>query len=741
MGWEYGGNWGPGPSGSGFQCMTRARIDVSTQVVSDTVLRVTVTGETASGDGKGHYRLADWTVNCRVGYNNGNESGGSAKYNYENWVGRTSKSWDFTRGASAQNVTVFFRYWTNSGSMNGRVSKTITIPQRGYSKPKPPKSFALEYSSDTSQKLTWQGDYTGMDGAYPWYSVHVDRRTDGGKWTTIANLGWSAVNYTDNSTEANHRYDYRLFAKGAGGTSSYTSEQTVYTTPAAPASVSLSKVIQTNVRVSADVSGVRTATAYEVETNLNDGGWSGNQSVPGFPVTVDLGGGKAVVRVRSTRGALKSDWVESAPITTIMPPLAPSVTVAQGVVMPQGTDPVIRWSPNHPDGSVQTAAQVQLTRGSQPPTVEDVAGDATEYVAKVGAVTGSYTVRVRTKGIHSDWGEWSQAVSFAIAVPPTGFFTSPATDDAVVAVLPLSLAWEVTDATGVAKQSLRISTPDGTNVIVRELPTGARTLDIGLSDGLVDKTAYTATLDVRGGSGLPATFSRAFETKYNGPAEPVVSVATGDGLSAEIKVDFGSDVEGTRPDTVTAEVSRVDQSGTTLVASGLLSGQTAIDKLPPLNVPVEYVVTATSDIGTVTEVRVGHVVDSQGFEAYNFGRAAERCYLLGYDASGDESVEHSGEAFYFALGPDAPNMPTFYMDGDMAASGRHSYSIVDGALYASLRAESRRRGSGLCWFRSAFGGRAFCRVGVSLGYDASDYGVFKASMSLEESVWEEPANA
>ena len=39
------------------------------------------------------------------------------------------------------------------------------IPQRGYSQPHPPRNPKLARVSDTSHKITWDVDYTGMDGA------------------------------------------------------------------------------------------------------------------------------------------------------------------------------------------------------------------------------------------------------------------------------------------------------------------------------------------------------------------------------------------------------------------------------------------------------------------------------------------------------------------------------------------------------------------------------------------------
>lgn len=93
---------------------------------------------------------------------------------------------------------------------------TVRVSHRTWYQPHRPANFAARRSSDTSQSLTWAGDYTGLDGGYPWSGVYVDRGRDGATPSNLATLGWAATNYSDNSTEAGHRYDYRLYSYGPG---------------------------------------------------------------------------------------------------------------------------------------------------------------------------------------------------------------------------------------------------------------------------------------------------------------------------------------------------------------------------------------------------------------------------------------------------------------------------------------------------------------------------------------------
>ena len=103
--------------------------------------------------------------------------------NYGNWATRSSVTFDVdvSRGAEdwdcAVQVHVYGKVYNNYyGSAGGDAWATVytKVPQRGYSQPHPPKNCKLERVSDTSQSITWEHDYTGMDGAYPWAGVYVE---------------------------------------------------------------------------------------------------------------------------------------------------------------------------------------------------------------------------------------------------------------------------------------------------------------------------------------------------------------------------------------------------------------------------------------------------------------------------------------------------------------------------------------------------------------------------------------
>ena len=479
-----------------------------------------------------------------------------------------------SKGSSAQNISVSGRVQLTGGFHNGTSTAyaTVSVPARTYYKPHPPKNFAAKRTSDTQMDLTWQGDYTGMDGGYPWSGVYVDRRVDDGSWVNIANLSWDAVNYSDRTTSANHKYEYRVCSYGPGGTSDHATAAALYTTPAAPDSVTMTKTSGTSVRVDVDGSNAPYATSWDVQKSLNGGEWKDVGNYTTFPQTIDVGGGTAKLRARSKRDSLLSGWTESGTITTIVAPNAPTITAKPASVIAVGSSAVISWIPNHPDGSAQTQAQIEYTVGSAAAQTATVQGSVTTYrlPSSATASAGTVKVRVRTHGLDPDWGAWTSYYSFAVAVPPEAHFTTPAIDGAKIGDLPLVAEWSITDSTGVASQNLQLMDESG-KVLHSATPSkGTRQYTFDASTyQLSNATSYRLRLTVRGGSSLTVTTERTFATSFAEPARPDagLSVDPSD-LSAAVTVYAGS------PSSETGEVIEVPATPGTLVPGFTVYGNT-----------------------------------------------------------------------------------------------------------------------------------------------------------------------
>lgn len=611
-------------------------------------------------------------------------------------VGRVRNTGSYTPGTSEAGVNVW-------------------VAGIAYQQPNPPSNPAVTRVSDTRADLTWQGNYTGMDGLYPWTGVYVDRATDGGSWTNIAQLNWDAVNYTDNSISSNHQYQYRLRSYGPGGTSNpaVCSGSPIYTTPAAPASVSLSKVSDTTVSVS--ITGAAPyASSYDVEYRLNGGDWESAGTTTSWPFQHNPGGGTAQYRVMACRGDLKSSWTESGTIATITPPLAPTVTVGDGSgVFPTGQPIPVTWVPNHPDGSDQSQAQVEVTIGDGEPQVTDISGSATSYTISAQDDATTVKVRVRTHGLDPDWGAWSSVQSVTVAVAPSGFFSFPDYDDYVIDALPIPVQWSISDPTGVAAQTLTLNDDDGNRLWSQSLSPSVRSFQLTEAQyGFVNLSGYSLVLNATMGSGLRLTINRTFRTDWAGPSVPTVSMSVGDDLSASIVVTDGND--GQSPAAVSFSVSRVMPDGSQwLVATGLLNAQTARDPLPPLNIDYHYLVTAYAETGATTQLNyLAHI--RTPYEALNFGPSATDALVMGLDKTGSESTDHEGDLYSFALGGTV-NLPIFYPKSSATSEIKRSYRVLSREEYGKVRSMSDRYAEG--WLRDSFGNRFYGVVSLETSWE------------------------
>lgn len=721
------------------------------KVYLDEVSQVSSTDTTVTYRLKGHIYsdyAASYGIGIRLGFY-GDGHGNSAPD--ATWVLSTQSNGCYatryvtlSRGSSATTATAYAEIVrcevSGYGAWAGPVveaSTGVTVPHRTWYQPRPPKSFAASRSSDTRQLLTWAGDYTGMDGGYPWSGVYVERATDDGAFEQIATLSWSSTNYDDASTVAGHRYRYRARSYGPGGNSAYTDEIELFTTPAACTGVTASKPATGGVRLDCATRPAY-ADSYEFEAST-DGGRTWAAATFEDWVCADPPKGTVTFRVRALKSSggagpvdLAAPWAESNQVATLCAPLAPLVSVPD--VVATGTALTIAWTPNHPDATAQAMAQVEVTDQAGATTTTDVAGAATTLVrpAASQATAGSIRVRVRTHGEYDAWGEWSSYAVVRVAVAPKVAFASP-TAGMTLAALPLSVAWAVTDETGVSEQSLSIADSSGATVWSSTPDNGVRSLTVGSEAGFINSTGYTLTYSMRAGSGLTLTKTIAFATEWAAPDHPNVTPTVGDGLSVELLVKSAD----TSPAAVSFDVDRVSPDGSrTRLATGIMDGQTALDVLPPLNTQYSYEVTAHAASGAVSTLSVPYTLDSDGHEALNFGSSARESLLLRYDATGSTSVKASGETFHFALGTGQDPLPAFYADGDLDVTGTHGYVLADVAEYRRATSLARKYADG--WFRSAWGDVAVVRVEWSFGYDAKRYGQWTVDLSLTETMWEEP---
>lgn len=647
----------------------------------------------------------------------------------------TMRTQDFVVGKTGSDRDVYCNAgFRMTAYQAGRSDATcyVRISHRTWYQPHRPAGFSAARSSDTQQRLTWAGDYTGLDGAYPWTGVYVDRGVDGATPSNLATLGWSATNYSDNSTEAGHRYDYRLYSYGPGGTSAATDTLTLYTTPLACTGLVASKPTATTVRLDAATRPAY-ADSWEFQASTDGGATWEDAAFDEDWACADPPKGTVRFRVRALKSSggsspvtLEGAWAESNEVATLCAPLAPNVSAPD--VVATGAAVTVSWVPNHPDGTAQSAAQVEVTAADGTVTTADVTGAATSWTraASLQSSAGTIRVRVRTRGGHADWGEWSGYALVRVAVAPRATITSP-TPSQVLDALPLAVSWGVEDATGVSGQSLSIADAGGAVVWSATPGNGVRGLSVGSEAGFLNKSSYTLTYSMRAGSGLTLSKSVAFSTGWAQPDAPAVDVSYDAALAVHVRVTSAA----TGIEAVSHDVARVLADGSRLVlATGLSSGQSAIDRLPPINEPFSYEVSSWAATGAVL-VTVVPATCVAGAVALNFGRDASLCWLGLYCPEVSKDVTHGTTAVHLFDGGDLPQL---YDTGERDVARSYSFSAPE-ASYRELSALSDAHAYG--WAREFGGERAFGAIAVSSQRAAP--GWRKVSVKLTECSWREPS--
>lgn len=680
-------------------------------------------------------------------------SSGSSSFKMYAATGETRNSFacsyerTVTKTSGSRSISVSGTVTLSGGYHNGTstASTSVTIERRKWYAPYPPKNPWALRVSDQSQRIGWTPDYTDSNGAYPWTGVRIERKTDGGSWSQIASVSWDVTTWTDNTTSADHAYAYRVRSYNPDATSSYSvADPPLVTTPKAPGSVGVTRTGGTNVSISASgTSGV--ATQHQVQTSLNGADWVDRGEVTKWPLSVNVGGGTVRARVRSIAemedtNKLFSGWTVSGTVQTVVAPNAPSVRVGKSV-QPKSESTTVSWVKSHPDGSAQTAAQVELVLPDGKVSTANVSGAASSYTqAGPRSATGVWKVRVRTKGLSADWGAWSGYVSFSVYDPPTVSFSAPASGT-VVKQLPMTILWGVSDPTGVSEQTLTIRNSRGSVAYQRSPGPTARELTLSESTWIpVNGEKYTVELAVTGGSSLSSTAQTSFSTAWAGPASPYIE-ATVDADQLQVTLAASAPASGSLAATKRVTFERIYADGTSATLATMdIAEATMVDRIPPLGVPVRYRATSHAEDGSTNSSTVTVTVPSDGREAYNFGAAAETLLAPLFDASVSESVSATGETFRFALGSGTAPLPTFYPDGDVDVTGSHSYLLTDAAEYRAWRSAARASSGAVCWYRDAWGRSAFGHVEVGLSYDAKAYKQWKLSVAFTECVWEEPVN-
>lgn len=413
----------------------------------------------------------------------------------------------------------------------GRVS--WSVPALPYSAPSAPSGLKTTRNTDSKATLTWSNH---PSTAGPYSSLTIQRKKDGGSWSTVASsVSKSATSWADTTISAGHRYEYRIRANGPGGSSGWHRvdyQSDISTTPVAPTNVTATKSDSGDITTTATYSGYTWGVTYDVADAPNGGdkvvlatGLSGLSYVHVSPDNAKTHQyfWRAVAAepgASSPDPTLTGPWsAASGTVQLLAPPNPPLVVIGDGT----GTldrDQNITVSVTHQsvDTTAQTAAEVRWRLDGGDWTTVTLTTQAAASIAAPGT-SGLLEVQARTKGSYNGFGDWSGTVSAALVARPTVALSAP-----TGTIGTSRAAWEFAyyNADGSAQAAWQARLYQGSTLL--ETATGTTETVGAFATALSDSTDYRITARVRAGNGLWSDIDETeFATDFPPPAVAVVT--------------------------------------------------------------------------------------------------------------------------------------------------------------------------------------------------------------------------
>lgn len=629
-----------------------------------------------------------------------------------------------------------YRVIANNSAGDSGASNTATI----YSPALAPTGLAVSRISDTSIALKWNST---ASAARPWSAVKVYRQDGSGSTTQVATLG-SSTSWTDGSVKAGHRYRYYLAASNSFGGDETGWSSYVYTTPDPIANLTATKPTTTTVKLT----GTKPAYAdgYEFQVSANGGASWQAASLSADWTDSAPPAGQIVYRARAYKAqggstnastVLYSAWSQSNSVQTIVAPNAPSVTLNYSVCE-MNSKVIVSWVRNHPDGTAQSKAQVELTKPDGTVQTVDVAGETFDYGFFPLAI-GAWKVRVRTYGLYAAWGAWSGYQSLRVAVKPVVNITFPQKDGDKITKLPLNVEWFAYSEDGIAAQHLELRSSSGTVLAQLDPATDQSSWKMTPALGLANDSSYSVSINVRSGSTLQSTDVRSFVTEWTNPNAATVETEVTDGLGVRLFVREKDHSDALEAITV-VDVVRVNPDGSRVeLAHHVHLGYEMTDPIPPLGVGYTYEVTSYAAAGATAQTVVENLVESHGKSVLSFGYRADRALVAELNPSLDGSCQKQGDAFHFADGGERGGLPSWYALDSVDVSRNVGFSLVGEDAFRSFRADYV--GESVCYYRDPMGGVSMCNVGWSWSATVGTPVAFDITAQLTELAWEEPPYA
>lgn len=225
---------------------TRARNNTTISYPNNNQANIYVEGAVRSGDDACNwYRLADFATTVQVGQGGVNGTGGSwhstvGIYNYCNWVGVIGHTYTVNRGSADTSCTTWTKYWgggnANYGTAknSGELYNSVVVAKIPAEIPPVVTNVKFSRTNDATLVLSWTNNGSGLSAPAANY---VDGRTNDGSWGNLSK-NTLITSYTWSGTSANNKYQMRVNSYNSAGQNTHQETGIIYTTPAAPKSIS-----------------------------------------------------------------------------------------------------------------------------------------------------------------------------------------------------------------------------------------------------------------------------------------------------------------------------------------------------------------------------------------------------------------------------------------------------------------------------------------------------------------------
>lgn len=551
-------------------------------------------------------------------------------------------------------------------------SGSHTVVARPFAAPSAATDVTVSRTSDTQHGVAWTNNSTGDSStSAPYESQQVQRYDNvAATWSTIATVSGAATSYTDTTTQANRRYEYRVRATNSSGSATSTASSAVQTTPATPTSAAAVKsgsdIVVTYTRNAS--SGM--TVGYEIHESQDGGAYSLLATVGDVATYTHVAPSASVthryqVRSKSTVGATTySGYSTTETVILATPPNAPSGLVPNGTAQNAAADIIAAWVHSSPDTSPQSKFQIRHR--------ESGAGSWTEVAAVTSGIS-SWTLpadtyangtsvewEVRTWGTHADPSVYSATATFDTSTPPTATINSPA-DAATVTTSTLSAGWGYYDAESTAQSEWQARLLDDASALVEFRSAIGTATETTFDEPIADEATYTLEVRVRDASGLWSAWdSVTFDVSYL-PPEDVDLDATYDADSGVMVLALtpGGTIEDVSVDAVSARIQRSIDGGAWVTIATVGPDATVLDMIPATRATNSYRVTATSALpSSKVMTAVDAVVSELKWAFLNYGPGFGKVLKFYGNLSLTSSAGIEQATEHFAGREDAPVLLT-----------------------------------------------------------------------------------